>query len=355
MKPLRLLLLSHPKSIHTARFAGFFKSRGHKVDIFDISGEKGYEINGVEIHRPNRVIRWKDGTEYCHSFINNLLRLHRTIDRIKPDILHGHFITHWGWLTAFAGFKPYVLTCWGTDIFLDSQASASNFLMSRYSLQDADMITADSEDLLQAAVSLRGKKDNSFMIPFGIDLEIFRPGYDTMQLRRELNLENKKVVLSPREFKEGANIDVILNAVPLVVSKCPEAVFIIVAYSPSRPYAEIIKSLTKSLNIEEHVVFLSTVDHEKMPLLYNLSEAMITIRDTDGTPCSLLEAMACKTPVVAGKIKSIREWIKHDHSGKLVNQHKADEVAGAITELLTQETKARTLAENAYQVYSARS
>jgi glycosyltransferase involved in cell wall biosynthesis len=50
----------------------------------------------------------------------------------------------------------------------------------------------------------------------------------------------------------------------------------------------------------------------------------------DGTPNSLIEAMACGCFPVAGDLDSIREWITHGQNGLLVDAGSPQSIADAI-------------------------
>ena len=55
----------------------------------------------------------------------------------------------------------------------------------------------------------------------------------------------------------------------------------------------------------------------------------------DGTPNSLLEAIACGCFPIAGNIKSIREWIRDSENGLLVNPADPQALAQAIIIAIT--------------------
>jgi hypothetical protein len=86
-----------------------------------------------------------------------------------------------------------------------------------------------------------------------------------------------------------------------------------------------------------------------MPTYYNLADVVLTLRDTDGTACTVLETMACKTPVIAGNIKSMQEWITDGETGLLVDQHDPGATAKAIIRILGDESSSRKMAQAAHR------
>jgi len=97
------------------------------------------------------------------------------------------------------------------------------------------------------------------------------------------------------------------------------------------------------------VKFIEDMEFAEMPILYNLTDVMVTLRDTDGSACSMLECMACKTPIVASDIESMREWITDGENGRLVDRHSPAAVADAIVELLLDREKKEKFVDASYQ------
>jgi len=351
VQKMRILYLADCRSIHTQRYARFFKDRGHDVHIFDISGYTN-NLEDIKLHYPQPAR--KDGTQvtFEDQIIHNVLALNTVINEIKPDILHGHYLSGWCWWGALTGFQPYISTCWGSDIFLDSKNNQFYRRFNEFCLRECRFVTAGSTQLFRDTASLRGSADGIAYILFGIDLGLFRPGYDTSQLAKRFGIDGSKVVLSSRQFKPEANIDVIIKAIPKVVDKVPDVVFILKNYlaqglSVSK-YESYLHELVKELNVEDHVIFMEDVDFSEMPVVYNLADVMVTLRDTDSATCSMLEAMACKTAVIASDIESMHEWIKDGVNGRIVDHHDPVAVAEAIIEILLCDEKSRKFENLSY-------
>lgn len=350
-QPLKILYLADCRSQHTKRYVRFFKERGHEVHIFDTSRHTD-GLDGIGLHFPSSIDNSAPTNNFGEVFVHTVLELNRVIDEIKPDILHGHYLTLWCWWGVFTGFQPYVTTAWGSDIFLDTQNDLHR-RFTNFCLKESPLVTADSLDLLEATCKLRGDKDGLKYVPFGIDMDFFRPGYDVAELARRLGISGRKVVLSPRQFKPPSNIDIIIKSIPKVVAKVPDAVFLLKTYlsdnSSFSEYQQSLRELVRKMRVQDHVRFIEDIDFDEMPILYNLTDVMVTLRDTDGSACSMLECMACKTPIVASDIESMREWITDGENGRLVDRHSPDAVADAIMELLLDDKKKRKFVDTSYQ------
>lgn len=349
-RPLKILYLADCRSQHTKRYVRFFKDQGHEVHIFD-TNDHTEDLQDIEIHCPRPFTGKRSTNNFGDLFVHTVFELNRLIDRVRPDILHGHYLTMWGWWGAFTGFQPYVTTVWGSDIFLDT-GNDFNRRFTEVCLKESCLVTADSMDLLEATARLRRKRDGLTYVPFGIDVEVFRPGYDVSMLAKRLDVVGKKIVLSPRQFKPAANIDIIIRAIPKVVARIPDAIFILKTYltkgSCTTEYERSLRELVQEMKIQDHVIFMGDADFAEMPMLYNLSDVMVTLRDTDGSACSMLECMACKTPIVASNIESMREWIKDGENGRVVDRHSPDTVADAILEILLDQDKKTQFVNSSY-------
>jgi glycosyltransferase involved in cell wall biosynthesis len=61
---------------------------------------------------------------------------------------------------------------------------------------------------------------------------------------------------------------------------------------------------------------------------------MVSPSTHDGTPNSLLEAMACGVFPICGDLESIREWIDHEENGLLIDPNDPKSLADAIVRAL---------------------
>src|SRR5690606_37628916 len=88
--------------------------------------------------------------------------------------------------------------------------------------------------------------------------------------------------------------------------------------------------------------------------LFARAAVSVTVSQHDGTPNSLLEAMALGALPVAGDIESIREWITPGVNGLLVEPDKPQALAEAILMAVDNPDMRRRAAEANAQIVSAR-
>ncbi|MFZ6019173.1 MAG: glycosyltransferase family 4 protein, partial [Chloroflexota bacterium] len=91
----------------------------------------------------------------------------------------------------------------------------------------------------------------------------------------------------------------------------------------------------RRLNLDERVVLLPPLPQTQLWGLFARSAVSVSVTTHDGTPNTLLEAMACGSFPIAGDLESLREWITPGVNGLLVEGHKADSIAAAVVQALS--------------------
>ena len=158
---MRICYFAPAHSIHTQRWLQAFVNLGHEVHLIALPDEpanlEGVNLHRLPIGRPKiRFFQW-------------LLASRRIIQQIRPDIVHGHYITRYGWLAALTLFRPLVLTAWGTDIYIDPARSRLTRWLTRWVLQRANLITVDAVDLRERITALGTRPDRVALVQWGVD------------------------------------------------------------------------------------------------------------------------------------------------------------------------------------------
>jgi len=82
---------------------------------------------------------------------------------------------------------------------------------------------------------------------------------------------------------------------------------------------------------------LPQVVRDEMAELFRLAQVAVSPSLHDGTPNTLLEAMACGCLPVAGRIESVGEWIDDGVNGLLCDTTNVESLAGAMIRALDDE------------------
>ncbi len=260
----------------------------------------------------------------------------KIIDDIQPDVIHGLRIPFEGMLALDShGEQALVVSIWGNDLTYHANASKLMGKWTRKVLVNCDGLIADaSRDIRLAKDWGLGETTSSLVVPGGGGIPIQELKTDPINLSSLLdeNIEpNRPIILNPRGFRPGSvRNDTFFKAIPKIITEFPDALFLCPLMA-GEPVAE---EWIRELGIEANVRLLPLIPHDVMWELFNRAEVTTSISEHDGTPNSLLEAMACGSYPIAGNIESVREWLVDGENGRLVDPSDRSELARAIISAL---------------------
>jgi len=342
---LRICYFGWGNSSHVFRLVKWFAKRGHEVHLVT---DNPCEIKDVHVHnvpskwdydnRPRweRFIDWS--FQYRRLHFLRAVKWSRNLMRdIKPDIVHCQTLLYPGYLGAFAGIRPYMITPFNGDILWRKEYGRLH-VGRRLALRRATYITADTDILLQRCHSLGVKKNRTFRIVNGVDLQRFKPIRDRQVIKRQLGFEGRHIVLNPRGLGDIYNPETVMRTIPIVLNKIPDVLFVFINNAPPKRI-EALKSLAAHLGVQDSLSFLEVRPWDSMPSLYQAADVMVSVATSDQSPVSMREAMACGTASLVTDLPGIRDWIRDGENGFLVDPLDVDAVAAAIIELLTDREK----------------
>lgn len=287
------------------------------------------------------------------------------IRQIAPDLVHAMRIPFEAIVAAKATPVefPLITSVWGNDFTLFAMRNYLIRTQTNQVLKRTDGLHCDCRRDLHIAQSwgFNGQR-LSIVLPGagGIHLDRFYPGAPDVMRQQEFGIPpGAPVVINPRGFRGYVRNDVFFKAMPQVLKQCPSAVFVCTG-TQGNATAE---KWTAQAGIESNVRLLPQLRHEQMADLFRLSQVSVSPSTHDGTPNTLLEAMACGCFPVAGDIESVREWITHGTNGLLCDPNNPEALAGVLIQALrddalrqqAQDYNARMIRESAeYHTVMAR-
>jgi teichuronic acid biosynthesis glycosyltransferase TuaC len=105
--------------------------------------------------------------------------------------------------------------------------------------------------------------------------------------------------------------------------------------------------LSRDLGIEERCTFVGERPHDEIPLWLCAADCLALSSISEGLPTILVEAMFCKTAIVATDVGGVREIVDDGRTGLLVRSKEPLEMAHAMQRLLDDAEFASQLAEQA--------
>jgi glycosyltransferase involved in cell wall biosynthesis len=163
-------------------------------------------------------------------------------------------------------------------------------------------------------------------------------------LRDELKLPAEaKIILSPRLMRPLYNLDKIALAAREVWTQFPTAYFLF-AVLPEAKDPGYERKVREILDNDYRVRFLEGIPHEHMADYYRLADVTISIPSSDGTPMSVLESLACGTPVVVSNIPNYDSvYIEAEETVLVADPDDVSSIASALTRMLEDSTLRQAL------------
>ena len=334
--PLHLLFVGNPASIHVRRWAGFFAAHGHRVDVAGLWTALPDDADApFPVHRLGRPA-------------TAAVALRRLARRVRPDVVHAHYLTHYGWLAWAAAIRPYVVTLWGSDVLLDTRRSPLRRAWARRTLAGAACVTADSPDVIAAAVRMGARADRIHEIQFGVDTTRFQPGPASPDLQRTLDVVGRRVVFAPRAIAPLYRTLVAVEA----LSALPDDVVLVATMAGAEPaYLARVRATIDRLGIASRVRLIPAIAHQEMDAHMRLADVVLSIPASDGTPVTMLEALSTGRPIVATDLPGVRPWLSQLRPDLMVPVDNAAATGAAIARALAMsEGERRTMAIAARQL-----
>jgi L-malate glycosyltransferase len=229
----------------------------------------------------------------------------------------------------------------GRDAFYKERPKDKYSRAFRFLIHSSDLVILPSETyrrkLLEAFPDIRQR---TIFIHNGINPAQFRPAENGQNTN-----EQNRYILCVAELQEYKAIDVLLHAAKPLLASDRSLTLVLAGDGPLRGELE---GLANSLGISNQTLFLGTQGATDVARLLHGCETMVLPSRMEPFGIVLIEAMACKKPVVATAVGGIPEIIEHEKSGILVEPENPQALAAGLRRVLTDGDLSRTIAENGY-------
>lgn len=205
--------------------------------------------------------------------------------------------------------------------------------------------------------------DNSevIVIPNSVDTEFFKPIKRTLAFEAVTNILNKKgykqsledthIILYLGRLDPRKGLHILLKSLTKFTFK--EWVLIIVGEG-SHNYLRRLRELTTRLGLSKKICFTGKVPRNLLPYFYSAAHVYVLPSMFEGLPATILEAMACGTPVVATNVSGIPEAIDNYRNGLMIDSLSDDQLTNAIEYILSDSNVRKRLSEGALKIVQER-
>lgn len=284
-------LLGDANSVHVQRWVREMQQRGWTLSLVTARPQP---IEGVEMHVLRPVRRTSD-------WLFRVDEARRAVAALRPDILHAHYITSYGYLAARCAHPRRVMTAWGTDLLVSPWRTPWLRWLTAWTLGRARWVSGDSADLLAAAERLCPATPRA-LIHWGVDRSRFQPAPWAEKPALD--------IVSLRSWEPNYRIDLILEAVAQLAAQpgglaSPLHLHLLGGGS----LASELREQVRRLGLSDRVTLHGRLDDAGMAAVMRRCKLSISVPLSDATSVSVLESMACGLAVMASDLPANRCWL----------------------------------------------
>jgi len=296
---------------HVRDLIKFLKEQGHHVDV--ISSENTLTIPIKKLKNPSFMISSFLKTKFTKKY--DIVHAQHPIAALAMKNVSGKKI-----LTIHGIYSDQI------EMLHGKSGSTFSNKYEKNALTWADAITAGSTEAFN---HYKQFNSNVFFIPNGIDITSLSTEIDTRY--------KKQIIFAGRLSKEKGIRTVIETA-----KKLPKDInLLIIGDGPEKLF--VIESVKNCQNIH----YLGYQPKEKTIPLIRGSKLLIQPSIAEGISATLLEAMACNTPVIATNVGGNVELFSND-SGILIEPENPEELLNQIVSIIDDEEKLEKISKLAF-------
>ena len=236
-----------------------------------------------------------------------------------------------------AGVQKIVALTHGHEVWWAKVAPFS--LAIRYMSKEIDAITFLGSYTKGEISKALSKNDINKLVQIapGIDVDHFIPT-DSSQLRAQLGLTNKSVIISVGRLVHRKGQDKLISALPQIRAAIPNVHLVLVGVGPHQKYLE---KLATKLKVTDCITFIGRINYAELPKYICLgdifampSRSRFFGLEVEGLGIVYLEASSCGLPVVGGKSGGAPDAVLIGETGVVVDGTDSFEIAESCIELL---------------------
>ncbi len=277
------------------------KIPGLPTGIYDSRLTSIYPIKAV-----NRIKSWKldvihSQTEFAIGTFARLLAKQYNI-----PLVHTYH-------TMYEDYIHYITK----GYFNKSSKKLVEYLTRFYCETTATELIVPTNKIYKLFIEKYKYKKNIHIIPTGIEVERFYQekaiDSNTNELRKTIGLSKKDfVILFVGRLAEEKNVEFLIDAQKKLSDKHNNIKLIIVGDGPDKEKYEM---YSKSLGLENNVIFTGKASWEDMPYYYHVTTVFATASKTETQGLTVIEAMAASKVPVCMRDEAFQSMVTEDLNG----------------------------------------
>ena len=233
--------------------------------------------------------------------------------------------------------SPVIGLSWGFDLHTMSDRSWLPALQG---------LIVDSEATKRIARGAGVPPQAITFLPWGVDIDRFAPQGPAADVTTWGVPESAPTVLSLRAHEPLYRVSDILEGFAQT-SQDSTDVHLLVGHRGS--LTEQLQSEANELGIADRTHFIGPIAENDLPALLRAANVYVSASEVDGTSVTLLQAMACRTPVLASDTAGNQSWVQSGVTGHLFRTGDPQDLAEHLTRVaLMDRESTEAMTEQAY-------
>lgn len=298
---------------HVQGLSKFLKNNGHNVDVLSSENTFTLPIKG-----------FKNPSFMMSAFL-------KTKFKKGNDIVHAHNLPSALPMKYSSGKK--ILTLHGiyskqVDVLHGQTTGKISSSYEKDALAWADAVTVISRESYDYYSKLGFKVS---LVPNAIDIS-------SLPQKKE-RLFDKQVIFAGRLSKEKGIFDLLEMSINL-----PKDTHLLIL--GSGPEEEKVREVVKT---HTNIHFMGYVEKQRTISLIRGSDVLVQPSLAEGISSTILESMACKTPIIATNVGGNKELLENNKSGIIIEPNSPQTILEKLLDLFSNKQKATELSEEAFK------
>ena len=269
------------------------------------------------------------------GYFSIALAVRKLLDRIKPDIVNAHYASGYGTTVRLAGFHPYVLSVWGSDIYDFPHKSPLHKWLVKKNLCAADQLASTSHCMAEEAHTLVPDLKYIAITPFGVDMQAYK-GIEVVDATQK----SRVVIGTVKTMLPKYGIDTLIEGYAQLLCRLRSSGVVrfemelrLVGGGDQTPE---LKALADRLGIGEQVNFVGRVPHTQVPQELAKLDIYVALSrlDSESFGVAIIEAGAAGRPVVVSDAGGLPEVTLDGETGFVVPRENPEAAARALESLI---------------------
>ncbi len=319
-----------------------------KKKLKDLIYEKVYAFYEQRMPHVDPWIRWRDIERYCFETAASSFGLQ------KYDLIHTQDIVSTRALWRIKPQQtPLIATihgCLATEFIYSGEVTGKDTLRWKYAAAEEYYGAISSNRTIVPTAWLKRLDMSEFrvpgkhlkVIPYGMDIDAFMERMEEWTTIRAP--QDKKVIICPARLVPVKGHKPLLHALARLKQVRSDWVCWILG---DGPLIGELTQLCRSLNLEEHVLFMGA--RSDIPALLKKAHVFVLPSLQDNLPFSVMEAQLAGKAVVVSDAGGIPEMVKHGQTGLVAPAGQSEPLYENLLRVLENDLLRRRLGEQAKQ------